>query len=359
MEETLQNCSEVLQRLGDKSIGKNVLVNEDVKVSVIIPAFNVSVSIAETLDSVLAQTCKNFEAIVVNDGSPDTEELEQILENYFPNIVYATQKNHGVSQARNTGICLSRGELIAFLDGDDVWLPDYLESQIKFLEANKLDMVYANAELIGDNFLQGNTYMETTPSNGEVNPVSLLNAACSVLTSGTVLRREILEKNNLFDTSANGIEDFDLWFRLAKNGAKIGYQKKVLMKYRVGASGLSGGNVQRGERNVRVLNLIKNKYRLTIKEKKVWKHQMEFSLAELELEKGKVHIIKENYDKALDHITEANKFYQTPKLRFLNWLLRFSPTLAARLFKTFRPEEVSFIDQTQSENSKFKIQDSK
>ncbi|MGI8669215.1 MAG: glycosyltransferase family 2 protein [Aridibacter sp.] len=355
MEEKLQNCTEVYQRLGDKRIGKMVLADENVKVSVIIPAFNVSASIAETLDSVLAQTYKNFEAIIVNDGSPDTEELEQILENYFPQIIYATQKNHGVSQARNTGICLSRGELIAFLDGDDVWLPNYLESQIKFLEANKLDMVYANAELIGDNFLKANTYMETTPSNGEVNTISLLNAACNVLTSGTVLRKRVLEKNNLFDTDANGIEDFELWFRLAKNGTRIGYQKKVLLKHRVGTNGLSGCNIKRGERNVRVLNFIKNKYWLALKEKKVWKHQMEFSQAELELEKGKVHLIKENYDKALDHITEANKFYQTPKLRFINWLLRFSPALTVKLFKKFRTKEVSFIEQTHSESSKSKF----
>lgn len=182
MEEKLNNCTEVYKRLGDKRIGKNVLSDENIKVSIIIPAYKVSETIAETLDSVLAQTNKKLEAIVINDGSPDTKKLEEILKSYFPQIIYATQKNHGVSQARNTGICLSRGELIAFLDGDDVWLPNYLESQIKFLEANKLDMVYANAELIGDNFLQANTYMETTPSNGKVNPISLLNASCNVIT---------------------------------------------------------------------------------------------------------------------------------------------------------------------------------
>ena len=106
------------------------------QVSVIIPAYNTAAYITETLDSVFAQTFKDFEVIVVNDGSPDTEDLERVLQPYRARIVYVKQENRGVSGARNAGILRARGEFLAFLDSDDVWLPDYLAEQMKFLEAH-------------------------------------------------------------------------------------------------------------------------------------------------------------------------------------------------------------------------------
>ncbi len=343
MEEKLSESSKVLERLEETRIGKDVLSDEP-KISVIIPAYNISEFIAETLDSVFQQTYKNFEVIIVNDGSKDTEKLEKVLENYFDKIIYARQKNSGASEARNAAICLSRGELIAFLDGDDIWFPNCLEKQVEFIEENKLDMVYCDAELFGDNFFDGKTYMETTPSNGEVSPISLLNATCNVITSGTMVTRKILSEVNLFDTRSIRAQDFDLWFRIAKNGAKIGYQRDVLIKYRVSSKSLSGSNIQRAERNITILNLINNKYDFTPEEQKVWEHQLEFSEAEVELEKGKFELIEGNYSEAVKHIEKANKYYRKPKLIILKWLLKISPTLTLKLFKKFRPAEFSFIE---------------
>jgi glycosyltransferase involved in cell wall biosynthesis len=99
-------------------------------VSVIIPAYDVAEFIGEALDSVFAQTFTDYEVIVINDGSPDTAKLERALAPYLSRIVYLKQENRGVSAARNTGINAARGSLIAFLDGDDVWLPNYLEVQV-------------------------------------------------------------------------------------------------------------------------------------------------------------------------------------------------------------------------------------
>ncbi len=347
MDERISDGIKLLERLKEKRIGENVSADSP-KVSVVIPAFNVSAFIADTLDSVLAQTFTDYEIIIINDGSKDTAELEKILENYYDRIIYGRQEATGVSEARNNAICLSRGELIAFLDGDDIWLPDYLESQVKFLEANKLEMVYADAELIGDNFLRGKTYMETTPSNGEVNPISLLNASCNVITSGTVVRKQKLFEVDLFDTESKRAQDFDLWFRLAKNGAKIGYQREVLLKYRISSTSLSGSNIQRAERNIAILNLIKNKYDFTDEEQKVWENQLKFSEAEVELEKGKYHLKEGNYAESIEHIRTANKYYRKPKLTFLTWLLKISPILALKLFKKMRPSEFSFITSNQA-----------
>lgn len=344
MDEKLSKCSELLLRLEETKKGKNISAKTP-KISIIIPAYNIAEYISGTLDSVFSQTYKDFEVIILNDGSPDTKPLESVLENYADEIIYGRQKNCGTSMARNAAICLSRGELIAFLDGDDLWQPAYLEKQVNFLDKNALDMVYCDAEFIGDNYFEGKTYMETTPSNGEVNPISLLNATCNVITSGTVLKKEKLAEVNLFDTECLRAQDFELWFRLSKNGTKIGYQKECLVKYRISSKSLSGTNINRSERTVAILEYIRNKHNLTPEETKVWKHQFEFSKAAVELEKAKLNLIKGNHIEAKEQFKKANLYYQTPKLFLLGLLLSVSPKLALKIFKKFRPREFSFISE--------------
>src|SRR5215469_8009579 len=114
-------------------------------ISVIVPAFNSSSYIREALASVFAQTFKNFEVIVINGGSPDTAQLEIALQPYTDSILYIKQENRGVAADRNAGIRAARGEYLAFLDGDDVWKPDYLTTQMKFFETHPwVDMVYCD-----------------------------------------------------------------------------------------------------------------------------------------------------------------------------------------------------------------------
>ena len=346
MEEKLSDCSNILKRLTEKRIGNKVAAAP--KVSVIIPAYNIAPYIKESLDSVFAQTYKNFEVILINDGSKDTSELEVELASYFDKIVYGKQANMGASRARNAAICLARGELLAFLDGDDIWQPEILESNVNFLEKNNLEMAYCDAELFGESFFSGKTFMQNAPSNGEVTTVSLINAECNVITSGTIIKKDLTEKFGLFDVNLPLMQDFDLWFRLAKNGAKIGYQTKVSLKYRVRSSGLSGTNINRSERNIRALNVIKGKCELNEREKAVWEKQMAMCEAELELEKGKFCLAQGDFFNAQTHIVQANKFYRKPKLSLLSGLMKVSPKLAQSLFKKIRPAEFSFISPDKS-----------
>src|ERR1700692_783320 len=102
-------------------------------VSVIVPAYKVTDFIAKTLDSLRSQTFRDFETIVVNDGCPDSENLERVLEPYRGEIVYIRQENQGLAGARNTAIKAARAPLVGLLDSDDAWEPDYLEVQTKFL----------------------------------------------------------------------------------------------------------------------------------------------------------------------------------------------------------------------------------
>src|SRR5690349_13160051 len=152
-------------------------------VSVIIPAYNSAEFMGETLDSVFAQTYTPVEVIVINDGSRDTPELEQVLQRYSAkNLRYIKQENQGAGAARNAGLRAAAGELIAFLDGDDTWEPEFLEKLMALLERTQSDLVFADARLFGDPKLDGLTFMQVEPSNGPVTPENLLSVTVCVLT---------------------------------------------------------------------------------------------------------------------------------------------------------------------------------
>jgi hypothetical protein len=106
---------------------------------------------------------------------------------------------------------------------------------------------------------------------------------------------------------------------------------------------LTGTNVDRAARNITVMNRLREKYEFDERETEAWKHQFAAFEAELELEKGKTCLATGDYRGARMHLVAANKFYRKPKLSLITWLLRLSPALTARLFKTIRPSEFSFI----------------
>lgn len=341
MIEKLSECQSIESRLVEKKIGGSAIAAP--KVSVIIPAYNIAPYVEETLSSVFAQQYDFYEVIVLNDGSTDTLELETALEPFYDRITYAKQINGGASMARNAAICLARGDLIAFLDGDDVWFPNFLSSQVRHLEKNQLEMVYCDALLFGERLYEGKLYTEDAPSNGVVSTINLLTSECNVITSGTLMKKDLLAKFGLFDTDLPRTQDFELWFRLAKNGARIGYQKEVLLKYRVRQNNLSGNGVERAKRNIRGMEIIREKHQLTAEEAKTVDEQIKVFGAEFELEQGKLLLANGDFANARKHFLEANKFYRKPKLALLIFLLRRAPRLTRRLFEKMRPAEFSFI----------------
>lgn len=309
-------------------------VSASPKVSVVIPAYGIADFIEESLASVFAQTFTDFEVIVVNDGSPDTEKFEQEIEPFRDKIVYLKQENRGAAAARNAAIRAASGEFLAFLDGDDLWLPDFLASQIEFIERGNFDLVYADAEFFGQDVPAGKTYMQFSKSNGKVTTESLISWECNVITSGTVARRKAIVEGGLFDESPNFRrgQDFEMWFRLAKGGGKIGYQRKVLLKYRIRAGSLTGNHVQQAERNLSTLRGIKEKFELTVLEKKAWEKQFEISTAIWNVERGKEQIIKGDFAAARESFAAANRFYHKPKLSAVGLMLKLAPGLLRRVF---------------------------
>ena len=332
----------------EKRVGR--LVKSDApRISVVIPAYNVAEYIAETLDSALAQTFSDFEIIVVNDGSPDTARLEKVLSAYFDKIIYLKQENGGAAAARNTAISEARGSLLAFLDGDDIWYPEKLAVQTAFLDANDYEMIYCDALLFGAPYYDGKTYMQGAPSKGKVTTEKLLEGGCNVLTSGTVALKEAIVKYGLFDLSAVWVEDFELWFRLCKNGVKIGYQEKVMVKYRTWAGNQTGSSVEKAERGIKALETVKNRNNLTESELQAWQNQSTLLKAELSLERGKHNLAKGNFTEARKNFAEANGYRQKFKLQALMLLLMISPNLVLKLFKNLRSAEFTYINPDNSQ----------
>ena len=236
-------------------------------VSVIIPAYGVTPYIAEALDSVFAQTFDDFELIVVNDGCPDSDALEAALRPYLDRIVYVKKENGGVSSARNAGIRVARAPLIALLDGDDAWTPDYLAVQTEFLRKHpQTDIVYSNGVVFGDSPLAGRLGMELSPSYGEVNFESLISCRCSVMTSVLARKAAILAVGG-WDESLQRAEDFDLWVRAAHAGKKISYHDRVIFRHRQRNSGLSADRAAMREGGLAALEKLGRTLSLSASEK--------------------------------------------------------------------------------------------
>ncbi|CAN5764737.1 hypothetical protein BH23GEM3_BH23GEM3_17460 [soil metagenome] len=301
-------------------------------VSVIIPAYQAADFISEAVDSALAQRFTDREVIVVNDGSPDTERLEAVLEPYADRIVYLVQENGGPSLARNHGILHARGELVAFLDADDAWDPDFLEAQVGYLrEHPAIALVYSDARYFGDSHLSGRTFMSACPSRGAATLESLLAGRCQVLTSSVLARKRALIDAGLFDPSESWGEDYDLWLRVAKGGGRIGYQPRVLAKKRVHSASLGADPLKLQEGGLRVLRKFARRDDLTPSEKTALARRLTQMQALRDLTLGKARLAAGDFAGARTAISAANEHLCAPKLDLALQALRVAPRLVARV----------------------------
>ncbi len=315
-------------------LGRNSSADPVPNVSVIIPAYNSCEYLSDTLASVFGQTFSDYEVIVINDGSPDTEKLEQVLEPYRDRIVYLKHENRGAAAARNSGLRVARGEFIAFLDADDRWLSSYLEEQMKFLQKTGADIAYADALMLGDPQIAGRTYMELAPSRCDVTPESLLAVDVGVVTSGVVARKSLIQEVGLFDESIRRGHDFDLWLRLAQRKAKFACNKRVLLSYTVLGQGLSGNAVSQLERRLELLGKIHARGCLTSKEESALLDNLEECTARLALEHGRIKLLKKDFPGALESFSKARRLSPSWKLVLVCFGLRLAPELFWYVYRT-------------------------
>jgi glycosyltransferase involved in cell wall biosynthesis len=301
-------------------------------VSVIIPAYNVASFIKETLESVFAQTYPHYQVIVVNDGSPDTEALEQVLRPYMNRVTYLTQENRGLSGARNTGLRAAKGTFVAFLDADDIWLPDYLEVQMRFLsEHPEYDLVYCNARFFGDSIHDGKEYMAVCPSEGEATAAAIITHRCHVFVS--VLARTVTLASLGFDESLRSCEDFDCWIRFTAAGNKIGYHRKVLVLYRKHSASLSAIPTRMAEYNIQVLTKSFALWPQDSEEGQLLLQAKSKKVAELETIRGKLALLRQDIPEAITHFLAANTYYKSAKKSAVIFLLRHTPRLVKSAYK--------------------------
>jgi glycosyltransferase involved in cell wall biosynthesis len=200
------------------------------RISVVIPTYNRANLISETLDSVLSQTVNDIEVIVVDDGSTDA--TPAVVSSY-QRVRYLHQANAGQAAARNAGIRMAMGEYIAFVDDDDLWLPNKLAQQLDCLHAESAAWVYCDA-LVFDGtsgqplhrFSQINT-----PHNGHVGAQLLIRDFIASPTP--MVRRDVFDRVGLFDASPllRRREDWEMWLRIAAH-YPLSYIPEPLARYR-------------------------------------------------------------------------------------------------------------------------------
>ena len=214
-------------------------------VSIITPAYNSAPFISETIASVLAQTFDSFEMLVVDDGS--TDDTAQVVSRFSQadaRIRLLRQPNLGIGAARNSGLAIARGRYIALLDSDDIWLPEYLASQLQILERRAdIAVLSANAFNLGG-ASDGELLLPLDPASG-IRSVSLaemidVETTMSIL---AVFRREVTETIGGFDSRFRRSEDYDLWLRAAAAGFGVAVNPVPLGLYRRRAGSLSSDEV--------------------------------------------------------------------------------------------------------------------
>ena len=209
------------------------------RVSVVIPVYNGERYLADALQSVLSQTFKDFELIIIDDGS--TDRSAAIVRKFEGESVhYRLRPNGGVSKARNAGVAIARGEYIAFLDQDDLWLPDKLSVQVAYLDQNQdVGGVYSQGQFWENERLGSVLYPEPVGTDSS----SIIRNGFGLFMTATVFRKAVLEKLGGFDESfTSGYEDLELTLRLNET-TRIGFVPQVLALYR-----LHSGNSSRTTR---------------------------------------------------------------------------------------------------------------
>ncbi len=196
--------------------------------SIIIPAYNAADTITNTLNAVLAQTVKDFEIIIINDGSTD-DTLSMIEPFLSDRIRVISTPNGGVSRARNLGINKAQGKYIALLDADDYWAPQHLEYAQHFLDVNPDINWYAN-RISRVSKIPQNTQLGSDAANYTITNF-FKDGYCIVHSSSVVFRRGTGESNNIFPEHLSMGEDMIAWARYAALNEKIGINNHTLVYY--------------------------------------------------------------------------------------------------------------------------------
>ncbi len=207
------------------------------EVSVIIPAYNAASTIARAMDSLRAQHFSAWEAVVVDDGSTDnTPHLIAHASRADPRIRLIRQRNGGVSRARNAGLDVASAALVAFLDADDELAPTHLSTLLGAHRASGADVTYCGYQEVSPSGRRSEAIFSAETAH---RPYRALSRYCTVVVHGLIVRGASIKDVGSFDPLLANSEDWDLWIRLARAGARFYGLAEPLAAYRLTAGSLS------------------------------------------------------------------------------------------------------------------------
>jgi glycosyltransferase involved in cell wall biosynthesis len=308
-------------------------------VSIIMPAYNVAPYIASAIRSALVQTYTDFELIVVDDGSKDnTAEIVKSMMREDPRIRMVQQANRGLAGARNTALRAARGEMLALLDSDDMWEPEFLAAQMAILDARpEIDIVTGNGW-----YLEGPRHGALARPYPDPRPdpvlASIIGDEWSVFIM-SVMRRRVYTAIGPFDEEMRSNEDYDFWLRAAVAGFTFARNDRPLGYYRVRSDSLSASNV-------RMLRGILHVYRklgpviadrpaeIAILEQQVSRFETELLAAE-----ARLALEIADFEAAREHLGALHARRGGAALGFAHFMARWAPGTLKRMlrFKKSRP----------------------
>lgn len=197
------------------------------KVSVIVPTYNRADRLERALNSIVSQTYQDFELIVVDDGS--TDKTSQLMKSFPKAQYFYIKKNSGVSKARNVGLAFAKGELICFLDSDDLWKEKKIQIQSLWLENNKDSQICYTDEIWVRNGVRVNPMNRHRKYSGDIFRHCL--GLCIVSPSSVMIRAKLFDEIGNFDESLPACEDYDLWLRIASKYAFHFIEEPLIIKY--------------------------------------------------------------------------------------------------------------------------------
>jgi GT2 family glycosyltransferase len=196
-------------------------------ISVVIPTHNRAHTLVRAIQSVVSQTLKPAEIIVVDDGS--TDNTREIIAAHFPDVLYCYQNNQGVSAARNKGIELARGEWIAFLDSDDEWLVEKLQCQKDSWSLESSYRVVHSDEIWVRDGVRVNKPRRYQTRQGRIYQYCL--PLCAISPSSVIIEKKLLLEVGCFDETLAVCEDYDLWLKICASYPVLAVSKPLLIKY--------------------------------------------------------------------------------------------------------------------------------
>ena len=224
------------------------------KASIIIPYFKKKKFFKKTINSVLNQTYKNFEIIIVYDDEDkkDLYFIKQLIKNDKRFKLIINKKNVGAGESRNKGIKMAKGKYICFIDADDIWNSNKLEIQINFMRKKKLLISHSSYQIINEsNKVIGHRTAENYNSFFE------LRKSCNIGLSSVVIEKRLIQ-NKLKFPKIKTKEDFVLWLKILKGGTKIYSINKSLVKWRKSNNSLSSSSIQKIKDGFKVYNYYLN-----------------------------------------------------------------------------------------------------